>query len=97
MNATNASERRGQHHGQVAGGRGAGPPIDSMACVAISSPSEGDPARFIATGLCARSAMRDAQRPCAHSHDGCELQQAEYEKPDGHVEGRARYDADEGR
>ena len=60
-----------------------------MACVAISSPSEGDRARFIATSLCARSETRDAQRPCAHSHDGCELQQAEYEKPDGLVEGRA--------
>ena len=43
----------------------------------------------IAINLCARSATWDAQRPCAHSHDGRELQQAEYEKPDGHVEGRA--------
>ena len=42
----------------------------------------------IATSLCARSAMQDTQWPCAHSHDGCELQHAEYEKPDGHVEGR---------
>ena len=89
MNATNASERRGQQHGQVAGGRGEGPPIDSMACVEISNPSEGDRARFIATSLCARSPTRDTQRPCAHSHDGSELQQAEYGKPDGHVEGRA--------
>ena len=42
----------------------------------------------IATGLCAHSATWDTQWPCAHSHDGCELQHPEYEKPDGHVEGR---------
>ena len=76
----------GQHHGRAAGGRA---PMDSMTCVAISSPSEGDCARLIATSLCARSATRDAQQACAHSHDGRELQQAEYEEPDGHVEGRA--------
>ena len=89
MNATNASERWGQHHGQVAGGPGEGPRIDSMVCVAISSPSEGDRVRFIATSLCARSATWDAQWPCAHSHDGRKLQQPEYERPDGHVEGWA--------
>ena len=61
--------------------------LDGLCCDQQSF--RGRPRAVIATSMCARSATRDAQRPCAHSHDGRELQQAEYGKPDGHVEGRA--------
>ena len=94
MNATNASERWGRHHGQVAGGCGEGPPIDLMAFV-ISSPSKGD-CTWLLPPVCAHVQPRGMHSGHVYTHMmgmNCSKLNMESQMDMWRV---GRYDVDEG-